>query len=85
MIWWIFVLAILTLLSYLSDVGILPFLENVRVPFLKASLLSVLLLLSVIGVLGRMMRMAKKGEKETLAKRIRELENELKISKENEE
>ena len=85
MAYWILILAVVTILSYLSDVGILPFLENLRIPFLNASIVSILILLCMIGVLGRMLRKAKKGEKESLKERILELEKELNTVKEKQE
>ncbi len=74
MIYWIFFLTVLTILSYLSDVGILTFFQDIRIPFLDASLLSVLLLLCTLGILVRMLQKRKKGEKESLAARIADLE-----------
>ena len=85
MAYWILILAVVTILSYLSDVGILPFLENLRIPFLNASIVSILILLCMIGVLGRMLQKAKKGEKENLKERILELEKELNTIKEKRE
>jgi len=85
MIWWIFALTFVTILSYLSDVGILPFMQNLRVPFFNASILSILILLCMLGVLVRLLYMAKKGEKEILRKRINELEKQLKTPQEKEE
>ncbi len=77
MIWWVFLLVVVTSLSYLSDVGALTFLQDLRIPFLNASLLSVLILLCLIGLLARMMKMAKKGEKEALREKVSQLEKEL--------
>ncbi|MDH5743081.1 MAG: hypothetical protein OEZ52_06030, partial [Candidatus Aminicenantes bacterium] len=77
MIWWIFVLVIVTVLSYLSDVGILTFMQDWRIPFLNASILSILMLLCLLGLLGRMMQKSKRGEKEALMEKIGELEKEL--------
>ena len=77
MIWWVFLLVIVTILSYLSDVGVLTFLQDWRVPILNASLMSILILLCLIGLLGRMMRMTKKGEKEALREKVSQLEKEL--------
>lgn len=82
MIWWIFILAVLTILSYLTDVGLISFLQNLKVPFLNASIMSILVLLCMAGVLGRMLWMVKRGEKETLAQRIHELEKEMRTLKE---
>ncbi len=78
MIWWILLLAIVVILSYLSDVGLLPFIHELRVPYLNASLLSLLILLCTLGVLGRMLYKVKKGKTEILARRIMELEKALK-------
>jgi Ca2+/Na+ antiporter len=77
MISWVFLLVVVTVLSYLSDVGVLTFLQDFRVPFLNASLLSILVLLCLIGLLARMMKMSKKGEKEALREKVKQLEKEL--------
>jgi membrane protein implicated in regulation of membrane protease activity len=76
MIWWVMLLVILSILSYLSDVGVLFFL-NVRVPVLNASLLSLLILLAALGLLSRMLWMKRKGQREQLKKKIQELEGKL--------
>ena len=85
MIGWFFALVFVTILSYLSDVGILPFMQNLKVPFFNASILSILILLCMLGVLVRLLHMARKGEKEILRKRINELEKQLKTPQEEEE
>lgn len=77
MIWWIFVLVVVTVSSYLSDVGILAFMQDWRIPFLNASILSILMLLCLVGLLGRMMQKSKRGEKEALRERIDQLEREI--------
>ena len=77
MIWWVLILVVVTILSYLSDVGVITFLQDWRVPFLNASALSILILLCLIGLLVRMMRMSKKGEKEALREKVRQLEKEI--------
>jgi pheromone shutdown protein TraB len=76
MVWWVLFLAVLSILSYLADVGVLPWL-SVRVPFLSASLLSVLILLSAAGILARVLTMRRRGRREEMEKRIRELEKKL--------
>lgn len=81
MIGWIFFLAILTILSYLSDVGILMFMRDLRIPVVNASLVSLLLLLSMAGLLVRVLIMEKRAEKEGLKQRIEELEKELLAAK----
>ena len=77
MIWWVFALVIVTIFSYLSDVGAITFMQDWKVPFLNASVMSILILLCLIGLLVRMMRMSKKGEKETLKEKIKELEKKI--------
>ncbi|MFQ6038071.1 MAG: hypothetical protein ACE5LV_05575 [Candidatus Aminicenantales bacterium] len=85
MIWWVLLLVVVTVLSYLSDTGVLPFLKEWQVPYVNASLLSLLILLSLIGLLGRMMQMSKRGEKEALKDKIRKLEEEVATLKKKEE
>jgi hypothetical protein len=74
MIWWVLVLAVLTILSYLADAGVWTLLQDIRVPLLNASLLSVLLLLCTLGILIRMLTMRSRGEKEKLRSMIHQLE-----------
>lgn len=80
MIWWILILVVLFILSYLSQVGTL-FLLEIKFPFLTSSLINVLILVCMAIVLFRILSRMKKGEKENLKKRIRELEAELKALK----
>jgi hypothetical protein len=74
MIWWVLVLAVLTILSYLADAGVWTLLQDIRVPLLNASLLSVLLLLCTLGILIRMLHMRNRGEKERLRSMVHQLE-----------
>jgi hypothetical protein len=74
MIWWVFFLAVLTILSYLADAGVWTLLQDIRVPLLDASLLSVLLLLCTLGILIRMLYMRRRGEKEKLRSLVHKLE-----------
>jgi len=74
MTWWILVLAVLTILSYLADAGVWTLLQDIRIPMLNASLLSVLLLLCTLGILIRMLYMRSRGEKEKLRSMVHELE-----------
>lgn len=73
MIWWVLVLAVLTILSYLADAGVWTLLKEIRIPLLNASLLSVLLLLCTLGILIRMLTMRSKGEKEKLRSMVHQL------------
>lgn len=81
MIWWILVMAILGILSYLSAVGTL-FILQIKFPFLTSSFINILILVCMAIVLVRILRRTKRGEKESLSKRIHELETELKALKE---
>jgi cobalamin biosynthesis protein CobD/CbiB len=72
MVWWVLVLAVLTILSYLADSGVWTLLQDIRIPLLNASLLSVLLLLCTLGV--RMLHKKNKGEKEKLRELVDRLE-----------
>jgi spore maturation protein SpmA len=81
MIWWILFLAAVAIFSYLSDVGIITFMKEWRAPYLHASNLSILILLCLAGMIGRLLWMMKRGEKESLAERIMELEKKLKPHK----
>ncbi|MBE0710930.1 MAG: hypothetical protein MUQ25_19505 [Candidatus Aminicenantes bacterium] len=74
MIWWVLVLAVLTILSYLADAGVWTLLQDIRVPLLNASLLSLLLLLCTLGILIRMLYMRNRGEKERLRSMVHQLE-----------
>ncbi len=76
MIWWVLALASLSILSYLSDVEVLS-LHAIRVPGLNASLISVLILLSAAGLLSRILWMKRKGRREELERKVRELESRL--------
>jgi hypothetical protein len=74
MVWWVLVLAVLTILSYLADSGVWTLLQDIRIPLLNASLLSVLLLLCTLGILVRMLHKKNKGEKEKLRELVDRLE-----------
>jgi predicted RND superfamily exporter protein len=80
MIWWILILLVLFILSYLSQVGTL-FLLQIKFPFFTSSLINILILVCMAIVIFRILSRMKKGEKENLKKRIRELEAELKALK----
>jgi len=82
MIVWVVVLTVLAVLSYLSDVGVLTFLQNLRIPFLNASIMSILLLLCAAAMLIRVLLKMKQREKELLGTKITALEKELQAFKE---
>ncbi|MGD8535043.1 MAG: hypothetical protein PVF66_04270 [Candidatus Aminicenantes bacterium] len=79
---WVIVLTVLAVLSYLSDVGVLTFLQNIRIPFLNASIMSILLLLCAAAMLIRVLLKIKQREKELLGTKITALEEELQAFKE---
>jgi predicted RND superfamily exporter protein len=83
MIWWILILAVLIILSYLSQVGTL-FLLQIKFPFLTSSLINVLILICIAAVLFRILGRTRRGEKENLRKKIHQLEAELKALKKKE-
>lgn len=79
MVWWILWLALLTILSYLTDVGVISFMQVWRIPVLNASPLSLLILLATAGLLVRTLWMRRRGEKEKMVKRIEDLEKKLDV------
>ncbi len=81
MIWLIFTLLALTFISYFLQNGT-PFLLDMRFPFLTAHFINTLILVCIAIVMLRIIRLMKKKEKETLAHRIKELEEELKALRE---
>ena len=76
MIAWAFVVVVMSILSYLADVGVISIL-NLRIPVLGASLMSVVLLLCGLGMMGRIKYMVSKGEKENLHDKVKKLEQRL--------
>ena len=82
MIVWVVILTVLAVLSYLSDIGVLPFLQDLRIPFLNASIMSVFLLLCAVAMLIRVLLKMKQKEKEMLGTKITALEEELQAFKE---
>ncbi len=74
MIWWILALTVITILSYFADTGIWTLFQDLKVPGLNASLLSILLLLCTLGILVRMLCMRRRGEKEKLRSKVAQLE-----------
>jgi len=85
MVIWILVLAVLTIFSYLSDMGLLQFLQNFRVPFLNASIMSLLILLCTAAMLVRILTKVRSKEKEALGTKVIQLNKELQALKEKQE
>lgn len=71
MIWWVCFMVILSVFSYLNDTGVMSFLQNVRIPFLHASVLSLLILLGTAGILIRMLWMRRGERRKASTKRSR--------------
>ena len=78
MIGWAFVVVAMAVLSYLGDVGVITVFQDLRIPVLGASLMSVLLMLCGLGMMSKVGSMVKKGEKESLKQQVTELEKKLK-------
>ena len=77
MIWWVLLIALLSVVSFLSETGLYAFFRKIRVPYLNAPLLSVLIMFAALGLLARMLYMRGKGVKEAQQKRIEQLEAQL--------
>lgn len=81
MVVWALIVVAVAILSYLGDVGVNTLIFNKRVPLpgftCNPSLASVLLMFCGLGMLGRIRYMMKKGGKEELRKRVRELEKKI--------
>ncbi len=77
MLWWILILLVLVILSYLSQLGVL-FTMQIRSPYLIATIINVLILVCIVGVVVRILKRTRKKEKETLILNVKELEEKLK-------
>jgi large-conductance mechanosensitive channel len=81
MLWWVLLLLVLVILSYLSQLGVL-FTMQIKSPYLVATIINVLILSCIVGVVIRILKRTKKKEKETLILKVKELEDKLKAKKE---
>ena len=81
MLWWVLILLVLVILSYLSQLGIL-FTMQIKSPYLVATIINVMILTCIVGVVIRILKRTKKKEKETLILKVKELEDRLKAKKE---
>ena len=81
MVIWAIFIVVMAIFSYLNDVGINTFIFNQRLEFLGISypptVASVFLMLCSLGILGRILYMMKKGPREKLEKRLKELEKQV--------
>ncbi len=74
---WMFALMIISLLSYLADMGFLSFLRE-PVPYIRGSTISVIMMICWIGMMARVAKLARRGRREKLKERVDHLEGELK-------
>jgi len=76
MLMWTIILLVLVILLFLSQLGIL-FQLMLKFTVLSAIILSIITLGCLVAVLLRILSKIRKGEKERLVKKIKELEQEL--------
>ncbi len=81
MIWWVLILLVLVILSYLSQLSIL-FEMQMRSKYLVAAILNIMILGCIVGVVVRILKRMRKKEKETLVLKVKDLEEKLKAKKE---
>jgi large-conductance mechanosensitive channel len=81
MLWWVLILLVLVILSYLSQLGIL-FTMQIKSPYLVATVINLMILTCIVGVVVRILKRMRKKEKETLIIKVKELEDKLKAKKE---
>ena len=81
MLWWVLMLLVLVILSYLSQLGVL-FAMQIKSPYLVATIINILILACIVGVVIRILKRMRKKEKETLIMKVKQLEEKLKAKKE---
>jgi large-conductance mechanosensitive channel len=81
MLWWVLILLVLVILSFLSQLDVL-FTMQVKHAYLVSATINILILACIVGVVVRILKRMKGKEKEKLAQRIKELEGELRALKE---
>jgi len=81
MIWWVLLLLVLVILSFLAQLDIL-FTMQIKSPYLVAAIINIMILGCIVGVVVRILKRMKRKEKETLVLKVRELEEKLKATKE---
>jgi len=65
MLWWVLLLLVLVILSYLSQLGVL-FTMQIKSPYLVATVINILILACIVGVVIRILKRMRRKEKETL-------------------
>jgi large-conductance mechanosensitive channel len=81
MLWWVLMLLVLVILSYLTQLAIY-FEMQIRYPYIVSAVINVLILACIVGVVVRILRRMRKKEKETLVLKVKDLEDKLKAKKE---
>jgi large-conductance mechanosensitive channel len=81
MLWWVLMLLVLVILSYLTQLAIY-FEMQIRYPYIVSGVINVLILACIVGVVIRILRRMRKKEKETLIIKVKDLEDKLKAKKE---
>jgi uncharacterized membrane protein YbhN (UPF0104 family) len=81
MLWWILILLVLVILSFLAQLDIL-FTMQMKSPYSVSAIITILIMACTVGVVVRILRRTKKKEKETLVLKVKELEEKLKAKKE---
>ena len=79
--WICLLFAVISFISFMSDLGMIQFPVMRVLPSAGNSsptVLTLLLFIAILGMLGRMLKMAIKGEKEELKERIKKLEGHIK-------
>jgi large-conductance mechanosensitive channel len=81
MLWWILILLVLVILSFLSQLDVL-FTMQIKSAYIVAAIINILILACIFGVVVRILKRMKRKEKETLMLKVKELEEKLKPKKE---
>jgi len=81
MLWWVLILLVLVILSYLSQLGVL-FTMQIKSPYLVATIINIFILACIVGVVVRILKRMRRKEKETLILKVKQLEEKLKAKKE---
>jgi large-conductance mechanosensitive channel len=81
MLWWVLMLLVLVILSYLTQLAIY-FEMQIRYPYIVSAVINILILACIVGVVVRILRRMRKKEKETLVLKVKDLEEKLKAKKE---
>ncbi len=81
MIWWVLILLVLVILSFLAQLDILLTMQ-MKSPYLVSAIINIMILGCIVGVVVRILKRTRKKEKEILILKVKELEEKLKAKKE---